>query len=167
MNEVKKCKARFSASEEDAEKLRPVTIRFPEEIWKALRDTSSARGYSMASLVRQLVEWGLSDMDEHTLQEEQISALHDAVIKLTDEISQIQRELNRIGVNYNQEVRLKNIERKYANRKNLEDRASYFREMDAIKNGSTTLNKKELDSLMSRYEEATQKAGEAICRILG
>ena len=167
MSKTKKQITGMMKSYEDEERLCPVTVRFPSGVWEAISRISADRSCSMADLVRLVVEWGLQGMEEHTLKEKQISELRDAIIQLTDEISQVQRELNRIGVNYNQEIKIKNIERKYSNRKNLDERASYFREMEVVKKENTTLNKDELDSLMSRYEEATKVAGETICRILG
>ena len=166
MNEVKKCKAELLSSGEDDNKLRPVTIRFPDTVWKALSDISADRSCSMAQLVRQLVEWSLSDIDVYTGYEDQMEEIKTAINQLTDEISSVQRELHRIGVNFNQEIRLRNIEQKYAKRKTLDERAAYFQELNEVKEGSTTLDKVELEALMHKYEDATKKAGEIICRIL-
>ena len=74
------------------------------------------------------------------------------IINLFNVISEVKNELNRIGVNYNQEVRQRNIERKYGG--DMTDRT-----------GSTALSWQELDALISRYERATKGVAD-LCRIL-
>ena len=108
MSAAKKHEADFFSHTECEKKLRPVTVRLPNALWKVVRDISESRNCSMAELVRQLVKWAISDMDNHILNEKQMSEIRTEIMKLTDIISQIQRELYRIGVNYNQVAKLRN-----------------------------------------------------------
>lgn len=168
MSRAKKLGASLLASaEDDNNRLRPVTIRLPEALWKGLRVVSEDRGCSMAALVRQVLEYGISDMDNMLLREDQMAEIRTLVMQLMDAVSGVQRELHRIGVNYNQEIKLKQIERKYRNLTDMESRIMAIREKDAVQNDHNTLSKDELDRLMQRYTEATEKAGEVLCRILG
>ena len=169
MNETKKHKADsvFLHDEKDTGKLCPVTVRFPEEVWDAIRSISEDRSCSMAQMVRQIVEWGLSDMDDHVMHEDQLSEIRTEVVKLMDVVSQIERELHRIGVNYNQEIRLRNIQQKYHGLTDIDSRMMAIREKEAVMKDSNLLNKDELYELISKYEDATRKAGEQLCRILG
>ena len=76
----------------------------------------------------------------------------------------IRSELKRIGINYNQELKLKHIEKKYAGSSNFDDIAMKAAEEEEIK--KDCLPAKDLDAIMNRYEEATKKVGEQLCRIL-
>ena len=166
MSAAKKHKADFFSQVECEKKLRPVTVRLPDSLWRAVKDISSDRNCSMAELVRQLVKWAISDIDDYIINEKQMSEIRAEIMKLTDIISQIQRELSRIGSSFNQLTKLRNIQQKYQGKKDFDKRAAMMREMEEAKKDSKTLNKAELESLMARYEEATRKAGEAICLIL-
>ena len=167
MSERKKQQTDFHSHREENRNMCPVTVRFPYTVWEAIRSLSAERDCSMAHLVRQIVEYGVSDIDQHFLREDQLSELRTAVIQLMDVISQIQRELHRIGVNYNQQIKLRNIEQKYKNLTDIDSRMAQIREAEAVRKDSNHLSKEELENIISRYEEATRKAGEVLCRILG
>lgn len=151
--------------------LRPVTVRFTTDGYKTLADLAQQKGVSLAEIVRVAAAGNLAeyfgtvrfmDMEQGDEIKKQVTALFDAV-------SQIQVELNRIGVNYNQEIRLKQYERRliangYSGRQlaNLLDNERI--KMQAA--GSYMLDMEAVDNLMSRYEEATKEVGDALCRIL-
>ena len=143
--------------------LRPITVRFTPAAWRAIREMAEEEGISQAELVRVAVAGNLNRylgtiryVDSG--QGEEIKVL---AAGLMTEIANIGRELNRIGVNYNQEVRLTNIDRKYGN----EEAKGAARKEVLLE--SEHLSKKNLDVLIERYEQATRTVGEALCRILG
>lgn len=150
--------------------LRPVTVRFSGEAWEAIRDTAAENGVSMAELVRMAVAGNLGRYlgDIRIIDQEQGAQIKKAVAALCDTASRIETELRRIGINYNQEIRLKQIERKYGNMQ-YATTATYLRkaeEVAKVKGDSANLSKEELDALLKRYEQATKQVGELLCRIL-
>lgn len=143
--------------------LRPITVRFTPAAWQAIREMAEEEGVSQAELVRIAVAGNLNrylgtiryvDSD----QGEEIKVL---ASRLMTEIANIGKELNRIGVNYNQEVRLTNINRKYG------DGEAKEAARKKVLSESKHLSKQDLDALIDRYEQATRTVGEALCRILG
>jgi hypothetical protein len=87
--------------------------------------------------------------------------------KIYNEMQSIRTELNRIGINFNQELKLKQIAKKY----DTGARLTYMqmndkvKEEESIKRDSQNLKKDELDALMKRYEMATGKVRDAVCHI--
>lgn len=150
--------------------LRPVTVRFSGEAWEAIRDTAAENGVSMAELVRMAVAGNLSRYlgDIRIIDQQQAAEIKKAITALCDTVSRTETELHRIGINYNQEVRLKQIERKYGDMR-YSSTATFMRkaeEIAKVKNDSANLSKEELDALLTRYEQATKQVGEVLCRIL-
>ena len=86
---------------------------------------------------------------------------------LLDEVTAVKVELHRIGVNYNQAVRLKQVERKYAGRgMDVGALLQRGKEEEEIKSECKDFSQEDIDALMVRYEKATSKVGEILCRIL-
>ena len=169
MSKAKKQKTVSTSSPviEDDGRLCAVTVRFPHWVWETIRSIAADRSCSMAELVRQVVQYGLSDIDQHFLRDEQMAEIRSAVVQLMDVISQVERELHRIGINYNQEIRLRHIQQKYENLTDIDSRMNQIRETETVKKESNNLSKEELDHLISRYEDATKKTGEILYQILG
>ena len=101
------------------------------------------------------------------IDKEQADKISEAVRELTAECREIKNHIKRIGINYNQEIRLKNITQKYhdvlndktaSEHRRLEARKEYE---DAVKSiDDTCLNKTELTELLERFEAAADKAEE-------
>ncbi len=132
--------------------LKPMTIRFSEEAWDAIEDVAWEHG---------------TNKTERIVDEVQTAEIKELIKALFDEISAVRIELNRIGVNYNQAIRLKQIERKYAN-KGLDVNAisAQYDETEKVKSECKGFSKEDMDALISRYETATKQVGEILCRIL-
>ncbi len=155
------------------QKMKALTIRFSEETWDLIREVAAKHHVSAAELVRQMVLVNMSKQDNRLLdpeQEEQMrsemQALRGVLLDVLNEISKVRLELNRIGVNYNQEIKLKNIERKYRGVTDMYSLQQKFRETEAVTEDSQLLRKDEIDAIMQRFRDAVQKAGEALCHIL-
>ena len=135
--------------------LRPITVRFAPDVWQAVRDLAAENAISQAELIRIIVAGKLhQDLgDIKIIDQQQAAEIKTQIGNLFTVISEVRNELNRIGINYNQEVRQRNIERKYGGG-DMMDRA-----------GGTALSWQELDALISRYEQATKEVSE-LCRIL-
>lgn len=92
---------------------KPTTVRFTQEVYEALHEIAAEHGLSVGSVARLAITDRLSrylgvvkymDYD----QGQQISL---QIAGLADTMSQIRNELHRIGVNYNQEIKLRQIEK--------------------------------------------------------
>ena len=150
------------------EGLCPITVRFTKGALDAIRDIAAENGVSMAELVRMAVAGNLASYlgTVRILDKRQAKEVKDLIVSLMDMVSQIQTELNRIGVNYNQEIRLKNIERKYQGKLMGSDIMNMIAEKEKVENECQGFSKEDMDGLMSRYEAATKQVGDVLCRIL-
>lgn len=134
--------------------LRPITVRFSQGAYDAIRDMANDNCISKAELVRIAVAGNLGQYLStiKIIDPRQAEELKTEIVKLFAAISEIYNELNKIGVNYNQVVKNFNIARKY---------------------GGTGMGEKEgaalpigeIDALMDRYAEATEGV-RGLCRIL-
>ncbi len=151
----------------DSKKLVAMCVRFNPEAMNVINRVCKLNHISKAQFIRYCVDDRLAEHLKHTrlVDEEQADMLREEIYILNNALQEIRLELNRIGVNYNQAVRLQNIKNKYPDimDTNLIQRR-IEEEDEAILN---TLSKEELDSIISRFEAATKKAGDAICAILG
>lgn len=163
-----------SQQEQEAEEkpniLLPVTVRFTKSTLNAMQDAAEKSGMSLAEFIRMAVSMNMKNI--RTMDRQQGEEIRKAVLALSDTISKIENELHRIGVNFNQVVRLKQIERRYGtNGKDLKNFSvtesdKEWKDRQAVMKDSSNLSKQELDDLMSRYENATKQVGDILCRIL-
>ena len=146
------------------ERLRPITVRFTQDVYDAIADMSYENCISQAELVRMAVAGNLSRYlgDIRIIDKQQGAEIKEQVTAIFDAVSRVENELHRIGVNFNQAVRLKSIERKYGTTFN----ADRDEEERAVRGESVNLSKAELDAIISRYEQATRQVGDSLCRIL-
>ena len=133
--------------------LLPVTVRFTKSTLNAMQDAAEKSGMSLAEFIRMAVSMNMKNI--RTMDRQQGEEIRKAVLALSDTISKIENELHRIGVNFNQAVKLKQIERKYEAKKrdtksfSMADANSEWDERNAVMKDSNNLTKQELDDLMS------------------
>lgn len=122
----------------------------------------------MVSLVRRAVDEGLLEYLNTVkfMDYDQGKEIHEALLTAVEEISDVKNELHRIGINYNQEIRLRQIEAKYRSAKSPMLLRAKERERSEVMDESQTLSKDELDAIIARFEDATRKVSEELCRIL-
>lgn len=149
--------------------LKPVTIRFSAEAWDAIENLAKEHGTNKTELIRITLAGNLARYlgDVRIIDDEQAAEIKDLIKALLNEVSEIKLELHRIGVNYNQEIRLRNIARKYA--KSGNDVATLLQrhtEEEAVTSECRGFSQKDVDGLIARYEAATEKVGRLLCRIL-
>lgn len=147
-------------------KLVAMGVRFKPEAMNVINKVSKLNHISKAEVVRYCVDNRLSQHLKQTrfIDEEQAELVREEVYILNNLLQEIKLELNRIGVNYNQAVRLQNIKNKYPDiidAKQIQRRID--EEDEAILN---SLSKEELDIIIRRFEAATKKVGDEICAIL-
>ncbi len=149
--------------------LKPMTIRFSEEAWTQFDAEAKKLGMNKTEFIRMTVTKNLYRyMGTIRIIDEELAAeIKDLLRALLDEVSAVRMELRRIGINYNQAVRLKHIERKYANLgKDINTLLQRHDEEERVKSECKEFSQNEIDTLMARYEKATSKVGELLCRIL-
>lgn len=149
--------------------LKPITIRFPAEVWEKIEDNAKEVGYNKTEFVRIAVAGNLERYlgTIRIMNEQQATEIKEAIKMLFDEIAQIKSELHRIGVNYNIEVKLKAIERKYANKGlSIEAADARWKETQKAKEECRDFSQENMEALISRYEQATKQVGEILCHIL-
>ena len=169
------------------ERLRPITVRFGADAWDAIRDVAQDCGVSQAELVRiaiagNMVKY-LSTL--RYIDMEQGDQIKQVLVELYNAVSGTQSELHRIGVNLNQIAKQLNAEKKKDKQQPTDYRFDLYVELRKIANGQDTEEEKteepdeteiaaelektriELERIMQRYTEATRKAGDILCRILG
>lgn len=144
------------------------TVRFPEEAMSVIRSVAAEHGCSTAELVRIATCGNISRYLGSIIcvDAEQGERIEKTLRDILSEMEQIRRELHRIGINFNQRLKLENIERKIKNASSVRTSMTYIEEKKNIERNGSLLNKEELDELMVRFEVAAGKAGDALCHIL-
>lgn len=95
-----------------------------------------------------------------------VNFIHKEIAELGTELEKIRYELNRIGVNYNQEIRIKNIERKYSKRSDYDTLKKKEKEIEEVKSESLKITPNDLRTLIKRYENAMAKAGAVLSKLV-
>ena len=187
------------------DRLLPVTVRFTSAAYAAICEIASEQGMSMADVVRRGFDRELSNYLDNIvyMDYDQGKAIQEQLAGLANKMQEISFELHRIGVNYNQEIKLRQMAKKYNQRRaeidrkyerairrpawkesyddvqrRLKSKEEYQAELNAIvehqqveeaniRNQSKGLDIETLNRLISRYEAATGKVGEILCRMLG
>ena len=139
-------------------KMKVMNIRFTPEVYESLKELSEEFDVSMARIVRLALSDNLSKYlgEVRYVDKEQARQINHNICILGRDLRQIGNQLRRIGINYNQELKLKHIEEK-----NMSD---YEKEQarNQVTKDVELLDKDELESLIARYEKATESLGEAL-----
>ncbi len=144
--------------------MKPVTVRFTPEVMSAIEEISYRHNTSKAEIVRLGFQGGLV---KYLGSVEYVDANQGAEIRRLlgmrfTELSRARMELNRIGVNYNQEMRLKNARAKYGN-----DMSLLMHEEDEITNGVNSVKIEELEQIVNHIDSVIKEASEVFKCILG
>lgn len=162
----------------EQDRLVPITVRFTEGAMSVIDELAKSHGMTKAEIVRLVVDNRLEAYLSNVIyvEHDDVVQMRKDIASVYDELQAIRTELHRIGVNYNQDVKLRQIEAKYANKINSRVYSTYDRakakverdkELREVQESSGTLNKEELESIMDRYDKVAQKVGETLCHIQG
>lgn len=149
--------------------LKPMTIRLSADAWDSIEKIAKEHGMNKTELVRMALAGNLARYlgSIRIIDEERATEIRELIRALLDEISAVKMNLHRIGVNFNTEVKLKAIERKYANSgSSYETINAKWNEEQKAKSECRGFSKDDMEALISRYEKATSEVGEILCRIL-
>lgn len=144
------------------------TVRYPEEAMAVIRSVAAEHGCSAAELARIATCGNISRYLGSIIcvDAEQGERIEKILRDILSEMEQIRRELHRIGINFNQRLKLENIERKIENTSAIRTKLNYMEEKKNLERNGNLLSKEELDTLMRRFEAAAKKAGDGLWHIL-
>ena len=153
----KASEAKTASTLNQNDKLIPITLRFTVDAMGVIDEIAKANRMSKAELVRLAVDDRLIKYLEHVLfiDAGQGEEIRRELYELGTVLGEMKYELHRIGVNINQQTKIKNMQ--YMNGITVGD----LDERDNLEFS------KEMENIMRRFEAAMQKAGDALCHILG
>jgi len=152
-----------------------ITVSFCEKTYNELCGLAKEFGMSLSAVTRIALEENLRIYfgKVRYIDREQAEEIRKTLLEILDNCRKIYNEMNRIGVNYNQEIRLKNAEAKYEAIKH-DDGVGVFRrneakaEYEAVKSDvetNTYFSKEKAEILLIEYKNVTKKMQELVCRI--
>lgn len=165
----------------------PMTVRFSRETNDIFQELADTHNVSKAQVVRLAAAGSLEKYFGNLvyIDTKQAQVINKNICALGRLMQEMTRQIRRIGINYNQELKLRNIERKkkqleeenrnlgwssdevdksFDNRRlisKLEDEAK------EIKKDVNLLDKDELKDIIDRYEKATKEVSEALWHMQG
>ena len=167
--------------ESEDERLVARTVRFGAEADRMIHEVAEEYGCSFAEVVRVAVDNRLEEyfgilryVDVDTGKN-----INRNVAAIGTMLQEHLYQLKRIGYNYNQELKLKHIEEKrrrlaakavadgvnIGEKKEIERQQKLLSEQEEMYRRIPTLDKKELDSLVKRFEKTAKELGEQLWRI--
>ena len=152
------------------DKLVPLTVRFTGPAIETIKSIAAEHGFSAAEIIRFTMDNKLKEYlgSIQFMDYEQGKDIEKDILQLVRLTQKVGQELNRIGVNYNQEMKIRNLQAQYDRQKmTIDERVQWKKNMAEAQSGQSTLSKEELDELMTRYETVSKKVGELICLIQG
>ena len=135
--------------------LEPITVRFPPQVMKALEDAAKENRMSKAQVVRLATDGSLSRYlrDVKIIMPSDAAVIRAEVKALFEEVRKVDFELHRIGVLLDQIAKALNTMAKNGQTK-----------LDRI--GGVNITKEDLENVIWRFEAATGRVGELLCRLL-
>ena len=160
--------------------MKATKIRFEQEEYDVLKSVADEYHVSLAEVVRLAVAGNLARYlgTIRYVDQKQASNIGKAVLGCKTELWSIRDQLRRIGVNYNQEIKLRNIEAKIKAKEQevpFGRTGSYARETElkqlhaeksAIEKDRGSLSRKDLEALIARVDAVGKVVGDAMCRIV-
>ena len=145
-------------------RLVPITVRFTVGAIEAIGDVAHKHSMTKAEIVRLAVDGRLSTYLGNLVyvDNKKADAIHKEISELGTKLEKIRFELNRIGVNYNQEMKLKNIEKKYSKRTDYDSLRFKEKELEKVKSETLSLSASDLNEIMAQYENALAGASETL-----
>lgn len=161
---------RYAEDKPKDEKLIPLTCRFTASAYSVISTVADKNHLSKSEIVRLAADQRLIQYLSSVLwvEEEQGDKVLEELMKIGTELSNIRKELRRIGINYNQEVRLKNIEAKYGKRVDspvlMKKKDS---EIQKVKKDCTVFSKDEFKKVMKHFDKMSSEMGDRIYKLIG
>ena len=153
------------------------TVRFTEEETELIKQLADEYDLSDSQVIRLAMNGGMEEFlgNVQYVDKETGLAMKEAVMRCGNIMQSVQNELHRIGVNFNQAVKLEHIRRMEqaldrewkhgsvdARLGVAEKRKQLAKEKEDIESGTGALSKEELDTLLGRYEDATKEVSKIL-----
>lgn len=158
------------SSNEPKEISHRLSVGLSEKTYNELCELAEKYGESIASVIRLVIDKNLGDYfgTIRYIDREQAESILNVSMEISDLCRNILNNVRRIGINYNQELKLKNAENKY--RSVMREAVGTYRMLEAkdeydqakAEIEQTCFNKDELYELLSDFEAAAEKMGEVI-----
>ena len=151
-----------------------ITVSFCEKTYNELCGLAKEYGMSLSSVTRIALEENLRIYfgKVRYIDGEQAEEIRKTLLEILDNCRKIYNEANRIGVNYNQEIRLKNAEAKWNKaskwgQHRIDEKIKIMNEYEKIKNeiDNVAFSKEEVCTLLDQYKNVTKTMQELVCRI--
>lgn len=144
------------------ENLIKIGVRIPVSTKEKLELLAENRGCTLSNILREIID---GTLEKHStsveyIDSEQGKEIKEFVFQIHTDIANIYKELHRLGINYNQQTKLKNIEAKYSNQQL--SIPELVNEIGFVTNECDGFSKKALDEIMLKYEKVTERLEEAI-----
>ena len=165
-----KTKEQIAAEEaaRESEKLVPITIRFTKGAMDVIDEVARKNKMSKAEVVRIACDNRLIEYLSQVIyvDEEQGDAVRKELYNIGESLSKIRLELNKIGVNYNQEVKLKNIKQKYGGKTdNMYMLKRMLKEEDEVKAGETAFTTNQFKKVMEDFAKISNNISSKIAAL--
>lgn len=145
------------------DKSEKISFRVDPDVLEVIRHVAEDNDRTVSDVIRAVIDNRLLkylDMVVY-VDPEDAKEIRQILQTASDDISAIGLELNRIGVNYNQEIKLRNELRKYPDRQSQAEAQKRF--MDEA--GQKYFSKDEVEKLMSQFNSAADKLGKALLAV--
>ncbi len=152
-----------NTEEKKSEKLVALNVRMPKDVYDIITEISRVNGVSKAKVCRACLDKRTQEYLEDLVyvEKEQGEQIHRIIYDLNRTLSDIRLEIKRMGVNYNQELRLMNIANKNSGDSTMKKYSMQLADLDDAT--GSILPTKELEEITERIEKAVKKAGDALC----
>lgn len=116
-------------------KLVPVTVRFSPVAYEQMKKLADEFGVSFGTVARLTVDGNLAEYlsTVRYIDKKQASVINKNIVTVGNQIQSIKNDLHRIGVNYNQELKLKHIQAKYDAKREKVEGNKYLTTLDRVK----------------------------------
>ena len=159
--------------------MKETKIRFAEEEYETLRRVADEHNMSLASVARMTVTDSLRKYlgSVRYVDQDQARDINDNICKFANLLVDIRDQIRRIGINYNQIAKIKNIERKIAEVESEETLGAFSlrlknrrleelrAERDELSKSGEDVNLDHIDALLDRLNEISLRMEEVLCLI--
>lgn len=150
-------------NETTAKNLIATTVRLPSNRVTIIKGFSKKYNASFSEVIRVVVDnrlakyFGILKYCDF----EQGEEIRCRIIEMQNSICKIQREIARIGVNYNQEIRLKQVDRKYKNKGfDMQLMMSEQNERNNVMKECADFSQQDFANLIAQFDAAVVKFSE-------
>ena len=145
-----------------------VTIRLSSHTVKTLDELASENNVTRSDVVREIINGRMEEYLNKVryVDREQGIQILEAIDELLHSLDKIRTQLRYIGNNYNQEVKLMNIEKKYGDRPlDFQTINQKYSEIEQVERECSTLKMEDVDRLIIDFTDAVKGLEDVIYAI--